>query len=96
MRLMPISQQEFPQLDAVRLDAIRVTAYLVTRFVSSRATRTCCPLCPVCHHWSRHMHGRFVHTLAAPPCAGQAVLLHLSGRRFFCEQRTCRRRTFRE
>jgi transposase len=93
MRLTLFRHQLFPHLDAVHVDAVSVTRCGVILSVSSRATRACCP---ACRQWSRHVHSRFVRTLADLPSAGRPVLLHLSGRRYFCDQRSCRRRTFRE
>lgn len=93
MYLIHFRHQLFPHLDAVRLDAVCVTSEGVVLSVSSRASRA---RCPTCHSWSRHVHSRFVRTLADLPAAGRPVLLSLAGQRFFCDRRTCRQRTFRE
>jgi hypothetical protein len=91
--LTQLHQRLFPHLHSVHLDAITVSPHRVILSVSSRAVRACCP---VCQHWSRRVHSRFTRTLADLPCTGWAVTLHLAGRRFFCTNAPCERRTFRE
>lgn len=52
--------------------------------------------CPVCRHFSRHVHDRFIRTLRSLPCCGMCMTFQVHGRRFTCRNLRCPRRTFRE
>jgi zinc-finger of transposase IS204/IS1001/IS1096/IS1165 len=52
--------------------------------------------CPLCEQSSRHVHSRYVRTVADLPCAGKRVELRLVARRFICDAPFCRRRIFAE
>jgi transposase len=52
--------------------------------------------CPLCQRPSRRVHSHYLRTLADLPCAGQALLLNVTVRRFFCGNRQCPRRVFAE
>jgi transposase len=52
--------------------------------------------CPVCARGSDRVHSRYRRTLADLPAAGRQIVLILTARRFFCDDRTCRQRIFAE
>jgi len=52
--------------------------------------------CPCCGRHSRRVQSLYERTIAALPCGGAAVILHLRVRRFWCRVRWCRRRIFCE
>jgi transposase len=52
--------------------------------------------CPNCKMLSEKIHSRYVRTLSDLPCAGLAVKIHFSVRRFFCTNPYCHRVTFTE
>src|SRR4051794_36872290 len=53
-------------------------------------------LCPGCKSPSGRIHGRYLRTVAAPPCRGGRGVLRLHVRRFRCANAACPRRTFPE
>lgn len=59
------------------------------------ATR-CDASCPLCRHHSERIHSRYHRTLLDLPWQGNAVLFELTCRKFFCDNRECRRRVFTE
>jgi transposase len=83
----------FPHLTGVQVHTCQVGPTQLSLAVSSAAS---CACCPVCHHWSWRIHSRFLRTFADLPSAGRGVVLRFCGRRFFCGNRSCSRRTFRE
>ena len=85
--------QVFPHLTGVQVHTCQVGPTQLSLEVSSAAS---CACCPVCHHWSWRIHSRFLRTFADLPSAGRGVVLRFCGRRFFCGNRSCSRRTFRE
>src|SRR5512141_60038 len=52
--------------------------------------------CPKCAHYSTHVHSRYTRKCADLPCAGWAVHLQLTVRRFYCDNPMCERTTFTE
>jgi transposase len=52
--------------------------------------------CPLCGEESDAVHSRYVRKLNDVPCGGQAVRLHLSVRKFFCQHQQCQRKIFTE
>jgi transposase len=52
--------------------------------------------CPLCQRPSRRAHSHYVRILADLPCGGQALLLNVTVRRFFCGNPHCPRRVFAE
>ncbi|MFH8383509.1 ISL3 family transposase [Kitasatospora sp. NPDC018058] len=52
--------------------------------------------CPGCGAPSGRVHSRYGRRLADAPCGGRGVVIDLSVRRLFCDNRECRRVTFAE
>lgn len=52
--------------------------------------------CPLCGGSSDFIHSQYQRRLADVPCAGRAVQLHLTVRRFFCHNASCTRAIFNE
>ncbi len=92
---MPISNSrtvlpapELLNLMSVRADAGTIT---LTARTSSGIAR-----CPVCGKRSARVHSRYTRTLSDLPWQGIPVTVRLHVRRFFCDERTCRRVIFAE
>jgi transposase len=51
-------------------------------------------LCPLCHCRSESIHSRYTRVVADLPWAGWPVRLELHVRRFFCQNKECKRRIF--
>ena len=84
-----------PDATALRLEACDVddtTAQIPLR-VQSTQTRAPCPLCATP---ARRIHSDYGRTLADLPWAQYRVCLQLRVRKWFCRNRTCRRRIFTE
>jgi len=82
-----------PDPKQLRLDWIDLenqTLHLVLSPTSLHA------VCPDCCQESVRIHSRYTRKPADLPCSGFAVQLHLSIRRFFCDNPACPRRTFTE
>jgi len=60
-----------------------------------RSTQTSVP-CPLCATPARRIHSRYTRTLADLPWADYRVRLQLRVRKWFCRNRSCRRRIFTE
>ncbi|MBO0782997.1 MAG: ISL3 family transposase, partial [Ktedonobacteraceae bacterium] len=52
--------------------------------------------CPFCGEESDAVHSRYQRRIRDLPSVGQTVLLHLTVRRFFCQNRACQRKIFTE
>jgi transposase len=78
------------QLDACDLDEAHTH---ITLCVSSTQTE---PRCPACDVPARHIHSRYIRTLADLPWSGHRVTWRLRVRKFFCRKATCSRRIFTE
>ena len=83
----------FPHLSGMQVHICQVGSTQLSLVMSSA---TSCACCPVCQHWSWRIHSRFLRTFTDLPSAGRRVVLRFCGRRFFCGNRSCPRRTFRE
>jgi transposase len=75
-------------LGAVELCADHVTVAIHTTAFSAR--------CPGCQSDASRIHSHYQRTLADLPLAQVPVQIHLHVRRFFCDNATCRRKTFCE
>jgi transposase len=73
-------------------DLLLESETLTLLLASSQSTQAC----PDCAHVSSHVHSRDIRQLADLPCQGRAVRLCLKGRRFFCQNAACSRKTFAE
>ncbi|MFI6463134.1 ISL3 family transposase [Streptomyces sp. NPDC050538] len=52
--------------------------------------------CPQCERPATRVHSRYWRRIAGLPVGRHTMIVRLSVRRFFCDQRQCRRRTFAE
>src|SRR5579864_7286739 len=75
-------------LQFVRLEANEQSLIVIVATTSSAA------LCPLCHCRSESIHSRYTRVVADLPWAGWAVRLELHVRRFFCQNKACRRQIF--
>ncbi len=53
-------------------------------------------LCPCCGTESKRVHSSYIRTLHDLPASGRTVLLTVRARRFFCQERACKRKIFAE
>jgi len=83
----------FPQLRGFRLEQVCADADDLT-VVATSTQRTA--LCPVCCSLASHVHSRYQRRITDLPAAGHVVTLLIHAHRFFCRNRRCPRRTFRE
>ena len=63
--------------------------------VTAGATASCAR-CPLCQVLSRRVHSWYVRHVSDLPCTGRRVRLHLTTRRFRCDEPSCARRIFAE
>jgi transposase len=77
----------------LRLGAAELLPERVTVNVHTTASRAACP---GCQSETSRVHSHYQRTLADLPLAHVPVQLHLHVRRFFCDNATCRRKTFSE
>ncbi|MER7205330.1 ISL3 family transposase [Streptomyces sp. NPDC000188] len=82
----------FPEID-VRLERVSVTAEVLFVEVAACGPR---PRCPDCRFLARRVHSTYERGLAERPLAGQKLAIRLRVRRFFCDRRSCPRKTFVE
>ncbi|MGW2426145.1 ISL3 family transposase [Streptomyces sp. NPDC001709] len=82
----------FPGID-VRLEGVSVTAALL--FVDAVACGRP-PCCPGCLWRGRRVHSTYRRALSERPLGGQKLVVRLQVRRFFCDRKSCNRRTFVE
>jgi transposase len=84
-----------PDATTLRLAACHVdtTAAQIPLLVRSTQARVPCPLCAIP---ARRIHSRYERTLADLPWAEYRVRLQLRVRKWFCRNRSCRRRIFTE
>lgn len=52
--------------------------------------------CPNCHSISIRVHSHYVRTITDLPSGGFRAIIQLDIRRFFCDLKTCPKRTFTE
>ena len=74
-------------------DGLVITALFEaeTQLVVQVACKSPTACCPLCQRPSDRIHGHYGRTVADLPCAGQRVILALSGRKFVCRTPTCPR-----
>jgi transposase len=80
-----------PHLGSVIVDKIECTPSAVVfkaRYQPAEAA------CPVCGTWSSRVHGSYVRQVRDLPLGGRPVLIHLSMRRFLCQNAACKKVTF--
>jgi transposase len=84
-----------PDTTTLRLEAWAVdeAAAQITLRVRSTQTSASCPLCATP---ARRIHSDYTRTLTALSWADYRVRLHLRVRKWFCRNRSCRRRIFTE
>jgi transposase len=79
----------------LHLDACHVDTTAAQIIVSVSATQTTVP-CPLCTTPASRIHSHYERTLADLPWAAYRVRLQLRVRKWFCRNRSCRRRIFTE
>ena len=67
-----------------------------TEIIAVATTTAYAARCPACHQLSRHVHSRYVRTLADLPVGRKAVRMVLHSRRFFCDTPRCAQAIFTE
>jgi len=82
-----------PDPNQLRLDWIDIEDQTLQLVVSPTSLHSACP---DCSQESVRIHSHYTRKPADLPCSGLSVQLHLSIRRFFCDNPTCLRRTFTE
>jgi transposase len=78
---------------ALRLQKIVNAPDHISLFVIARQASS---LCPRCEFPSAKVHSRYTRRLADLPWEGISVRLHLSARKFFCQNSACKQRIFCE
>jgi transposase len=53
-------------------------------------------LCPSCHTKPQRVHSRYMRSLKDLPAVGSRLTIRLKARKFFCDNKKCRRRVFSE
>ena len=76
------------QLQSLEIGADHVSLSAITTAAAAE--------CPICGCASSRVHSRYTRTVRDLPWHGRSVILHLRIRRFFCDQRGCRRTIFAE
>jgi transposase len=84
-----------PDTTTLRLEAWAVDEAAAQITLRVRATQTSAP-CPLCATPTRHIHSDYMRTLADLSWADYRVRLHLRVHKWFCRNRSCRRRIFTE
>ncbi|GHE10991.1 transposase family protein [Streptomyces alanosinicus] len=84
----------FPHLKLVQVERVFVEGGTV--HVTSRTPEGRVVVCPDCRTSARRVHSRYQRHLADTAVAGRPVVIDLSVRRLFCDQRACSRCTFVE
>jgi len=85
----------FPDPTTLCLAACYVDATAAQLTLLVRSTQPSVP-CPLCATPARRIHSQYTRTLADLPWADYRVRLQLRVRKWFCRNRTCRRRIFTE
>ena len=85
----------FPDPTTLCLAACYVDATAAQLTLLVRSTQPSVP-CPLCATPARRIHSQYTRTLADLPWADYHVRLQLRVRKWFCRNRTCRRRIFTE
>src|SRR3989441_869653 len=84
-----------PEATTLRLAACHVDTTAAQITLQVRSTQASVP-CPLCDTPARRIHSRYTRTLADLPWADYRVRLQLRVRKWFCQNRHCRRRIFTE
>ena len=84
-----------PDATTLRLDTCEVDEAAAQITLSVQSTQTSAP-CPLCATPARRIHSDYGRTLADLPWAQYRVCLQLRVRKWFCRNRSCRRRIFTE
>ncbi|MFE0460400.1 ISL3 family transposase [Kitasatospora sp. NPDC058965] len=92
MGVCSIEDVLFPGID-VRLEGVSATAAVL--FVDAAASGRP-PSCPGCRWRGRRVHSTYRRRLSERPLGGQKLVVRLRVRRFFCDRKSCGRRTFVE
>lgn len=79
--------------DGLIVDQVIEEVHQFIVLVRSTIPASCCPLCG---DLSAFIHSQYQRCLADVPCAGRAVRLHLTVRRFSCHNAACARAIFTE
>ena len=77
-----------PDPGSLRLVCISAEADRLTLVATTRLPKA---ECPVCGKSSGRVHSRYTRTLADLPWQGIPVTVRLHVRRFFCDERSCKR-----
>ena len=83
----------FPALNQIQIEKWNIETQLLTLniYLQPRQAR-----CPDCETFSDRIHSRYRRTIFDLPCAGLAVKIIVTVRRFFCPSSSCPRVTFAE
>ncbi|MGW0964066.1 ISL3 family transposase [Streptomyces gelaticus] len=87
-----IEEVLFPGID-VRMEGVSVTAAMLVVDVAACGRP---PSCPNCRWRGRRMYSAYRRNLSERPLGGQKLVVRLRVRRFFCDRKSCARRTFVE
>src|SRR5690242_2433816 len=81
-----------PDLSDLIIDQVSVTDDVTI------SVHAACPtaLCPCCGTTCQRVHSHYIRTLRDLPASGRPVHLNVRVRRFFCPERSCRRKIFAE
>jgi transposase len=90
---MPDTRTILPDTEVLKLLHVHASGESIT--LAARTT-SAEGRCPVCGTPSRRVHSRYLRTLADLPWQGIPVRVRLHVRRFFCDQRCCKRAIFAE
>ncbi|GAA3381496.1 hypothetical protein GCM10020367_72970 [Streptomyces sannanensis] len=83
-----------PHLVGMRVECMEVRDGLV--MIEASTPEDVLVPCPGCGVSSGRVHSRYGRHLADAPCDGRGVVIELSVRRLFCDNRECQRVTFAE
>lgn len=92
---MELLQQFLPCQDTLDLDRWELdsTNHQMIFYVSSTQVLACCP---ACHQTAHRVHSRYERTLRDLPCVDFCLTILLQVCKFFCLNKTCKRRIFTE
>lgn len=82
-----------PLGEGVRVDKIAPGTRTLLIYMTTNAIGACCPLCT---QRSERVHSHYQRTLTDLPWNRVSVRIHLSTRKFFCDNSTCTRQVFTE
>src|SRR5437016_5551882 len=81
-----------PDLSDLVVEQVSVTTDVMVSVHAASPTASC----PCCGTICQHVHSHYTRTLRDLPASGRLVHLKVDVRRFFCPERTCRRKIFAE